>query len=168
MTETKSFANFNTVTFEANVFNVDIVEGQYGEYAAITLIANFADDDGGFTIKFNNSNGLLALTKKGHLINGRRVLVTGRISSVAQVWFDKTDGQTKMLKRPQIELDARTVQLTLGAKPASAMNKRTPVAAGTVVGAPVDQTPDLPGEVQDQTGEYGSGTPVGSDGTPIF
>ena len=51
-TETKSYATFNTVTFEANVFNVDVVDGQYGEYAAITLIGNFATDDEGFTIRF--------------------------------------------------------------------------------------------------------------------
>ena len=112
-TDSKSYQTFNTVTFEANVFNVDVVDGQYGEYAAVTLIGNFATDDGGFTIRFNNSNGILGLFRKGHLMNGRRVMVTGRIESVAQVYFDKKDGQTKMLKRPQITLDSRTVQVNL-------------------------------------------------------
>ena len=157
----KSYATFNTVTFEANVFNVDLVDGQYGEYAAITLIGNFSDDDGGFTIKFNNSNGLVKLTKNGKLMNGRRLIVTGRIESVAQVYFDKKDGQTKMLKRPQITLDSRTVQVNLGPLPASARTEKQLVGAGAPI---VDQTPDLPGEVQN----YGANTATNEDGSPIF
>ena len=94
-------------------------------------------------------------------MNGRRVMVTGRIESVAQVYFDKKDGQTKMLKRPAITLKSETVQLTLGSIPQSAKADRQLVGAGAPV---VDNTPDLPGEVQD----YGANTAQDQAGNPLF
>ena len=52
---TKTFANFNTVSFQGRVFNVKVVDGQYGEFAAITVITNLqASEDKAVTLVFNN------------------------------------------------------------------------------------------------------------------
>jgi len=146
MSDIKSYANFNTVTFEARVLNVEVLEGQYGEYAAISLISNLVTDDEGVTLKFNNSAGLLTLAKQGKL-QGRRVHVVGRMTGITEVYTDKATGQVKLLKRPQISLDGKTVQLTLGAMPKSDASVRksnvvvTPAQAAAQ--APVDQAPPV-------------------------
>ena len=146
MSDIKSYANFNTVTFEARVLNVDVLEGQYGEYASISLISNLANDDEGITIRFNNNSGLLTLAKQGKL-QGRRVHVVGQMTGITEVYTDKQTGQVKLLKRPQMTLDPKTVQVTLGAMPKSDAPVRksnvvvTPAQAAAQ--APVDKAPAL-------------------------
>ena len=141
MSELRSYANFNTSTFQGRVFDATITEGKYGKFVAVTIITNLADDDEGATITFNNSNGLLALAEKGYLTKGRMVHVTGHISDVSQVY--EKDGQLQMRKRPQISLDSSTAQLTLGAMPKQDAPSRP--AAGTVVvkRVSVDSTPEI-------------------------
>ena len=123
---TKTYANFNTSTFQGRVFDATVTEGRYGEFVAITIITNLSDDSEGVTVTFNNSNGLLTLAKKGHLTKGRMVHVTGHISGVSEVY--EKDGQVQLRKRPQISLDSTTAQVTLGAIP-----KQDASAQGTVV-----------------------------------
>ena len=122
-----TYSNFNTVSFQGVVLNVDIVDGQYGEFAAITLISNLADDKSGadtaIDITFNNSNGLLALAKKGWLPKGRQVTVTGALAGVSETY--EKDGELHVRKRPQITLDSKTVQMHTGAMP---KEKQAPAA----------------------------------------
>ena len=147
-----TYANFNTVSFQGVVLNVDIVDGQYGEFAAITLISNLADDksgaDTGVTITFNNSNGLLSLHKKGWLPVGRQVTVTGILSGVSETY--EKDGELQLRKRPQISLKSETVQLHTGAMPkdkeapaASTSGKRVIRRFETKVEPTVDPTPSV-------------------------
>ena len=125
----KTYANFNSATFQGRIFDATVANGQYGEFVAITVITNLSDDTDGVTVTFNNSNGLLALAKKGHLTKGRMVHVTGHISGVTEVY--EKDGVTQLLKRPRLMLDSNTAQLVLGAMPAADAPKRA--AQGTVV-----------------------------------
>ena len=150
----KNYRDFNTSSFEGAIHNVSFETGQYGEYAAITVITYCEDEDGGNSITFNNSNGLLALAKKGFLPKGRRVIVTGSISKIAQVY--EKDGQVRLLKRPRIKLDSKTVQLTLGKMPGQ--DTPQPNVTGTVVVQRVSTDP---------TPAFGEATPV-EDGVPIF
>ena len=122
----KTYANFNTSTFQGRVFDATVTEGKYGEFVAITIITNLSDDSEGVTVTFNNSNGLLNLAKKGYLTNGRMVHVTGHISGITEVY--EKNGEVQLLKRPQITLDSTTAQVTLGAMP-----KQDAPAKGTVV-----------------------------------
>ena len=144
MTQTKTYANFNTATFQGRVFDATVTKGQYGEFVAITIITNLSDDTDGVTVTFNNSNGLLALAKKGHLTKGRMVHVTGHISGVTEVY--EKDGVTQLLKRPRLLLDSNTAQLVLGAIPNADAPKRA--AQGTVVVKRVseDATPTVTAE----------------------
>ena len=128
MTQTKTYANFNTASFQGRVFDATVTKGQYGEFVAITVITNLSDDSEGVTLTFNNSNGLLSLAKKGHLTKGRMVHVTGHISGVTEVY--EKDGVTQLLKRPRLTLDSNTAQLVLGAMPKQDAPQRP---AGTVV-----------------------------------
>jgi hypothetical protein len=112
---TKTYANFNTATFQGRIFDATVANGQYGEFVAITVITNLSDDSEGVTVTFNNSNGLLALAKKGHLTKGRMVHITGHISGMTEVY--EKDGMTQLLKRPRLTLDSNTAQLVLGAIP---------------------------------------------------
>ena len=113
----KSYAQFNTATFEGRVFDATIVDGQYGEFLAVTIITNLVDGDDGITVTFNNSGGLLKLHKDGYFSKGRRVHVTGAITGVSQV-FEK-DGELQLRKRPQLTLDSKTATVKLGAAPAT-------------------------------------------------
>jgi len=110
---TKTYANFNSATFQGRIFDATVANGQYGEFVAITVITNLSDDSEGVTVTFNNSNGLLSLAKKGHLTKGRMVHVTGHISGITEVY--EKDGVTQLLKRPRLTLDSNTAQLVLGA-----------------------------------------------------
>ena len=140
----KTYANFNSCTFQGRVFDATVTKGQYGEFVAITVITNLSDDSEGVTLTFNNSNGLLSLAKKGHLTKGRMVHVTGHISGVTEVY--EKDGVTQLLKRPRLMLDSNTAQLVLGAMPKQDTPQRA--SAGTVVVKRVsaDATPTVTDE----------------------
>ena len=60
----KTYANFNSCTFQGRVFDATVANGQYGEFVAITIITNLADDSDGVTVTFNNSNGYLPLPRR--------------------------------------------------------------------------------------------------------
>lgn len=137
MTTIKTYANFNTSTFQGRIFDATVTEGKYGEFVAITVITNLTDDSDGVTVTFNNSNGLLALAKKGYLTRGRMVHITGHISGVSEVY--EKDGQIQLRKRPQLSLDGTTAQLTLGAMPKQ--ETAGTVVAKRVVKATQDATP---------------------------
>ena len=145
---TKSYANFNSATFQGRIFDATIAEGKYGEFVAITVITNLDDDTDGVTVTFNNSNGLLALAKKGHLTNGRMVHITGHISGVTEVY--EKNGVTQLLKRPRLTLDSNTAQLVLGAIP-NADGAKRPTGVVTVkrtVEPAQDATPEVAQEEQ--------------------
>jgi len=138
----KSYAQFNTATFEGRVFDATVVDGQYGEFLAVTVITNLVDGDDGITVTFNNSNGLLKLHKDGYFNKGRRVHVTGAITDISQVY--EKDGELQLRKRPQLALDSKTVSVKLGAAPATeASASGTKVIRKVVKTAPVDPTPTV-------------------------
>ena len=143
MSTTKTYANFNTATFQGRIFDASIAEGKYGEFVSITVITNLSDDSEGVTVTFNNSNGLLALAKKGHLTRGRMVHVTGHISGITEVY--EKDGEVTMLKRPRLTLDSNTAQLVLGAIPKADAPQRPTgvVTVKRVTEASEDPTPQV-------------------------
>ena len=141
--EIKTYANFNTSTFQGRVFDATVTEGKYGEFVAITVITNLSDDSEGVTVTFNNSNGLLTLAKKGYLTNGRMVHVTGHISGITEVY--EKDGEVQLLKRPQITLDSTTAQVTLGAMPKQ--DAVAPTKGTVVVKRKVEATQDVTPQV---------------------
>jgi len=143
MSTTKSYANFNSATFQGRIFDASIATGQYGEFVSITVITNLADKSDGVTVTFNSSNGLLALAKKGHLTRGRMVHITGHISGMTEVY--EKDGMVQLLKRPRLTLDSNTAQLVLGAIP-KADGPTAPTKVVTVkrtVEATEDPTPEV-------------------------
>ena len=131
----KSYANFNTVTFEGRVFDATVASGQYGEFLAVTVITNLVDGDDGITVTFNDGNGLLKLHQQGYFDKGRRVHVTGAISGISEV--SEKDGELQLRKRPQLTLDSKTVQVKLGAAPAT----DKPAAGTKVIRKVVAATP---------------------------
>ena len=146
----KSYANFNTASFEGIIFDVTVVDGKYGEFLAVTVITNLIDDGDGITVTFNNSNGLLKLHKDGFLNKGRRVHVTGAITEISQVY--EKDGELQLRKRPQLALDSKTVQVKLGALPASEKSAPgTKVIRKVVKSQPaVDPTPTVDEATNDE------------------
>lgn len=143
MSTIKTYAHFNTSTFQGRIFDATITEGKYGEFVSVTVITNLSDDSDGVTVTFNNSNGLLTLAKKGYLTKGRMVHVTGHISGVSEVY--EKDGQVQLRKRPQLTLDSTTAQLTLGAMPKQ--DAVAPAKGTVVVKRKVEATQDVTPEV---------------------
>ena len=142
MSTIKTYANFNSSTFQGRIFDATVAEGKYGEFVAITVITNLSDDSDGVTVTFNNSNGLLSLAKKGHLTKGRMVHITGHISGVTEVY--EKDGEVQMLKRPRLTLDSNTAQLVLGAVPkADAQRPTGVVTVKRTTEATEDPTPQV-------------------------
>ena len=130
MTTYKTYANFNTATFQGRILASEVVTTKAGkEFLSVTVITNPLDDSEGMTVTFTNSNGLMGLAKKGGLDVGRQVTVTGHIASIHETY--EKDGQVMMLKRPRIHIiDAAIPTGGLGATPST---KTERPAAGTVV-----------------------------------
>ena len=144
-TDYKVYANFNSATFQGRILASEVVATKKGdEFLSVTVITAPVDDSEGITITFNNSNGLLALAKKGGLPVGRQVTVTGHIASVHETYVNK-DGEVVMLKRPRIHLvDAAIPTGGLGATP----TKKDATGGTVVVKRPTarptqDKTPEL-------------------------
>ena len=168
-TTIKSYANFNTVTFQGRVTHVEIASGQYGEFLAVTVKTNVTKDDS-LSIVFNDSKGLLALHKSGWLPAGRQVTIVGRLKSVSETYFDKKSGQTMMRQCPQIALEEVSIPTGgLGAMPAEKMpnapKRGVVVTSGAAKQAPVDETPEL-----ETVGSkpYGQDVPLDENGFPQY
>ena len=131
-TDYKTYANFNSATFAGRILASEVVTTKKGdEFLSVTVITAPVDDSEGITITFNNSNGLLALAKKGGLPVGRQVTICGHIASVHETYVNN-DGEVVMLKRPRIHLvDAAIPTGGLGTTPTKKDESRP--ASGTVV-----------------------------------
>ena len=172
MAQVKSYASFNTLTIQGRVSNVDIVDGQYGEFAAITVISNMQDgDENAVSVVFNNSNGLLGMHKKGKLPVGRQLTLVGHLAGVSETYTDQKTGQTMMRKRPQITLvDVSVPKGGFGAypqekAPSTAPKRGIVVTTGKPQQAPVDDTPEL---VAVGPKPYGEATATDKNGFPQF
>ena len=109
MSDSKSYAQFNSLTITGRVSHAELVEGKYGEFLAVTLLTELKDDASAIAVQFNNTNGLLSLYKSGWLNNGRSVTVTGHLESFTELYFDKKSGKTKRLQRPRLQLSKAVV-----------------------------------------------------------
>lgn len=105
----KTYAQFNSVTITGRVSHAEIVQGQYGEFLAVTLLSELVNDGKAIAVQFNTTNGLMSLFKSDWLPNGRSVTVTGHLKAFAETYFDKKEGKTKMLQRPRLTLDKAVV-----------------------------------------------------------
>ena len=107
-TERKMYVDFNTAIFDGRVSNSEIVDGQYGEYASVSVITRFADGTDGVAITFNDT-GVLTLVKKGYLMVGRIVHVTGTVRHF-ETSYRKGD-EVVELGRPRLPLSGVSVML---------------------------------------------------------
>jgi len=169
LTQLKAYANFNTVTFQGRVSNVDVVEGQYGEFLAVTVLTNVADDETVSVVFNDSSKGMMSLYTKGWLPVGRQVTIVGHLAGVSETYFDKKSGQTMMRKRPQITLKEVSIPTGgLGAMPTEKAPATAPKRGMVVAGAkqaPVDEAPSVQAEAPKP---YGSNTSVDANGFPIL
>ena len=127
----KAYRQFNSVSFEASIFNAEIPKGH--DFVAVTLITAL-EDNKQINVTFNDSAAIKSLFEKGALVNGRKVIVTGHISTVSETYVNK-EGKVKMNTRPQMHLVGASLQLGYLKKEAGS----TRPAAGTEV--EVDATP---------------------------
>ena len=100
----KTYAQFNTMTITGRVSHTELVESKTGEFLAVTLLSDLKDDGEAVAVTFNTSNGLMSLSKKGFLNNGRMVTVTGHPDSFSELYFDAKMGKTRRLKRAKFHL----------------------------------------------------------------
>ena len=137
-----NWANHNVFTFTGRVMDAHLINGQYGESLSVTMITTLETDGAELNVQFTNKNGLMTMFKNGKLVTGMVLTVTGHLNKVEQVYVDKADGATKLLKRPRITLKAATVfDGGLGPKP---KKEAMPSTAGQVIkSAPVDPTPEV-------------------------
>ena len=140
MSDYRNYAQPNTFTYTGRVLATKVLNGDNGEYMAVTMIHTLEDDGAEVTIEFYNSNGLLGLQKKGWLPSGRQLTVTGSIVGITQTY--EKDGQICLKKRPEIKLqNAYVPRGGLGPMP----KEKMPSTAGQVVVQQpyVDKAPTL-------------------------
>ena len=124
-TQLRSYAQFNTFTVTGRIQYAKTVSGKRGDFLAVTVITNFLNDDEGYTIDFNDSEGLLSLFEQGYLPVGRQVTLTGHVDSFGQTYVDPKTGEHVMLKRPQMKLSGVSIpQGGLGPMPKAYTEER--------------------------------------------
>ena len=146
MADTKTYANFNTLTITGVVSNVKIVDGKYGEFAEVTVISNMGNtEDSSVSVVAKSRTSIKALVEKDAIITGRVITLTGHLMGVSECY--EKDGEFVFRKRPQITLqDAQVPMGGLGALPkdktANAI-KRTGKVIRHSAQPPVDGEPAL-------------------------
>jgi hypothetical protein len=140
------YAQFNTLTVTGRIFHAEIAYKDGSEFVAVSVISTASNDGADIEYKFNNSNGLMNLFKKGYFCEGRQVTITGHIKDVSAYWITNA-GEIRPLKRPAIQLSGVNVlDGGLGPMP-NAERQAQRLAANTVitqVGTPnVDETPSM-------------------------
>jgi adenine-specific DNA methylase len=101
----KTFAQFNTMTITGRISHQEIVDNKGSEFLAITLLSNLVDDAEAVTITFNTNNpGLMGLSRKDWLNNGRLVTVTGHVASMTELYLNQKTGKRAVRQRPLIHL----------------------------------------------------------------
>jgi len=143
----KTYAQFNVLTIAGRVSHAEVVTGQYGEFLAVTLLTELKNDTEAIAVQFNNTNGLLALVKKGFELKGRRVTVTGHLDGFTELYFDKKAGKTKRLARPRLTLsNAQVLPGGLGA----GKKQESPVSDDL----DIDEAPELPKKKETSTVDF--------------
>ena len=135
-----AYANFNSLTLTGRVFATKVVSGKNGQFLAVTLITNIANDRS-VTVTFNDSQGIKALEANGKLPVGRIVTIQGTLDGISETYIK--DGAPVMRKRPEVKLVGTSIPRGgLGALPKSETKRviaGTPVKVGTPVS---DLTPE--------------------------
>ena len=132
-TDYTSYANFNQLVVDCRISNSEIVEKKGQRFLSVTAITNCLKDDEGMTVTFTNSNGLMSLFEKGYLPKGRRITLTGHIAYVRETYVDQATGETRLLKRPQLNLvDVQIPTGGLGPMPKSEQKSVRKVGATVV------------------------------------
>lgn len=104
----KTYSQFNSLTITGRVSHAEVVEGQYGEFLAVTLLTELADNKPAIAVKFNIGGRILGLGKKD-MLKGRTLTVTGHLGGFTELYFDKKLGKTQRLQRPRLDLVEATV-----------------------------------------------------------
>ena len=139
MTEYRTYASFNVLTIAGRLSHAEVVEHNGNTWLSVTLLTELVDEGKTISVTFNNTNGLMSLYKAGHLQNGRRMTVTGHLSSFTELYFDKAAGKTKVLKRPVLHLVKAQI-LDGGLGPAAKKDNSQAPAAGTEI--ELDEAPE--------------------------
>lgn len=105
----RTFAQFNALTITGRVSFAEVVDGQYGEFLSLTVLSELINDAEAISIKINSNNGLLADFKKGKLVPGRRITVTGHVSGFSETYVDKNTGTSAFRRRPELKLSNAVV-----------------------------------------------------------
>ena len=137
MSETKSYANFNTLTVTGRISHTEVVTKDGNSWLAISLLTNFEDDAEAIQVTFNTvSKSLMGLQKKGYLHNGRYLTVSGHLTQISELYFNKETGKRAVRKRPTMHLKQAQV-LDGGLGPV----KKEAVTASSEV--EIDEAPEL-------------------------
>ena len=115
-TSYKTYAQFNTITITGRLSHAEVVEGNNGDYLAVTLISELTDGSEGVAVQFTTSNGLMSLFNSGYLNKGRMITVTGHLNKFEETYFNKKTGKRAILQRPRLTLgQAQVLHGGLGA-----------------------------------------------------
>ena len=116
MSDRKSFAMFNTLTITGRLSFAEVVNGNNGDYLAVTLISELTDGSEGIAVQFTTTNGLMSLFNSGYLQSGRMITVTGHLNKFEETYFNKKTGKRAILQRPRLTLgQAQVLHGGLGA-----------------------------------------------------
>ncbi len=141
MSDYTNYAQFNVMTITGRVAALKLLNGQYGESLAVTMISTMETDKEEVNITFTNKNGLMTMYKNGNLTVGRQLTVTGHMTKVEQLYTDK-EGVMRPLKRARIAL--KQVQVLDGGLGPAPKKEVMPSTVGQVIAStPVDGQPKV-------------------------
>ena len=127
------------MTITGRVSHTELVKSKTDEFLHVRLLSDLKDDGEAVAVTFNTSNGLMSLSKKGFLNNGRMVTVTGHLDSFSELYFDAKMGKTRRLKRAKLHLVQAQV-LSGGLGPA----KKSDDVIDQDADIEIDEAPQIP------------------------
>ena len=147
-TEYTNYGQYNMMTATGRITYVEIKPGRNGEFLSLNVVTTLSTDGQEIDLTIADSGQLLDMFKRGYLMKGREITISGHILNLRFSYNDK-NGVLQMLTRPQAKLvDCAIFSGGLGRIPKSAQQQRaqvTPAAAKSQ--APVDATPAVETEV---------------------
>ena len=154
MSQVKSYASFNALTVTGRIAASEIVSGRDNDFLSVTVYSTCSNDGETIAYTFTNSNGLLALARKGGLPVGREITLTGHINGIKAHYKNKDTGAYKLLNKPEVKLTS--VQILdggLGRMPQTAQKSES-VSGVTLT---IDEAP-----------AFGASTKVDELGIPVL
>ena len=105
MSDTKTYAQFNTLTIQGRVYHKEDYTYQGKELTKLILCTELKNNGESYRVEFTLDDRQMA----DYFSKGRYVTVTGHLNGIEEIFFDKKVGKTRRHTMPLLKLSKVSV-----------------------------------------------------------